>query len=191
VRCEHCHVGETGQPLSTFDFASDEKASKEKARVMLQMVQAINNTHLSELPGRSDPAVRVTCVTCHRGVQAPIPLTDVLSTEAAANGVAAAMVRYESLREEYYGSGSYDFSEGTLLGFAQSLGRDAAPADQITIMDRNLELFPNSLQTLVGLGQAHNALGHKDVAIGFVERALELSPGTPFIERVLRQIRGS
>ncbi len=32
VRCEHCHVGEPGQPLGSFDFVSDEKPTKEKAR---------------------------------------------------------------------------------------------------------------------------------------------------------------
>ena len=28
VRCNHCHVGEDGQPLSTFDFVSDENPNK-------------------------------------------------------------------------------------------------------------------------------------------------------------------
>src|SRR4051794_28316130 len=28
VRCTFCHVGEEGQPLSTFDFASDAKEKK-------------------------------------------------------------------------------------------------------------------------------------------------------------------
>lgn len=191
VRCQYCHVGEPGAALSTFDFASDEKPSKEKARVMLQMVQAINNSHLGELPDRSDPAVRVTCATCHHGVSVPRPLTDVLAAEAEANGVDAGLAKYEELREQYYGSDSYNFSEGALIGFAQALGRQADPVDQAKILDRNLELFPSSVQTLVGLGQAHSAMGHKEVAIEYVERALELAPGTAFIERVLRQIRGS
>ena len=34
VRCVHCHVGTDGQPLSTFDFASDAKESKKTARRM-------------------------------------------------------------------------------------------------------------------------------------------------------------
>ena len=35
-RCQFCHVGEEGQPLSEFDFVSDEKETKKKARVMMQ-----------------------------------------------------------------------------------------------------------------------------------------------------------
>ena len=42
VRCETCHVGEPNTPLSTFDFPSDEKETKQKARLMLQMVNEIN-----------------------------------------------------------------------------------------------------------------------------------------------------
>ena len=30
ARCETCHVGEPHTPLDTFDFASDEKAMKQK-----------------------------------------------------------------------------------------------------------------------------------------------------------------
>ena len=33
VRCEHCHVGE-GNDLTQFDFVSDDKAAKQKARIM-------------------------------------------------------------------------------------------------------------------------------------------------------------
>src|SRR5262245_49913333 len=42
VRCIHCHVGAEGQPLSTFDFASDAKPQKATARKMLAMVHRIN-----------------------------------------------------------------------------------------------------------------------------------------------------
>ncbi len=46
-RCSSCHVGEEGQPLPEYDFASDEKELKSRARLMLEMVDAINNTHLA------------------------------------------------------------------------------------------------------------------------------------------------
>ena len=49
VRCTFCHVGEEGQPLSSFDFVSDENDHKNTARVMMKMVDGINNTHLAEL----------------------------------------------------------------------------------------------------------------------------------------------
>src|SRR5688572_15363567 len=68
VRCVHCHVGEEGKPLSTFDFASDAKKEKQTARAMLRMVHRIN----SEDFGVKDFSnVRVTCYTCHRGALKP------------------------------------------------------------------------------------------------------------------------
>lgn len=70
VRCEHCHQGE-GDDLSKFDFASDARPAKTKARVMLKMVGAINDDHLKGLGGTPPPAV--TCYTCHRGATKPAP----------------------------------------------------------------------------------------------------------------------
>src|SRR5689334_16213122 len=65
VRCTFCHVGNEGEPLSSFDFASDKKPEKEKARVMLRMVAAINGEHLPKLKDREQPPVAVSCATCH------------------------------------------------------------------------------------------------------------------------------
>src|SRR5262245_50078991 len=47
VRCTYCHVGEENRPLSTYDFASDDKPTKRTARIMLQMVHHINEEHLA------------------------------------------------------------------------------------------------------------------------------------------------
>ena len=71
VRCTHCHVGVEGQPLPTFDFASDAKPAKEMARKMLLMTRRIN----SEDFGVTDFAnVKVTCFTCHRGSTKPVAM---------------------------------------------------------------------------------------------------------------------
>lgn len=69
VRCTHCHVGEEGKPLSTFDFASDAKDKKLLARKMLAMVHRINSQDF----GVTDfSKVKVTCFTCHRGAVKPL-----------------------------------------------------------------------------------------------------------------------
>jgi Photosynthetic reaction centre cytochrome C subunit len=52
VKCEHCHV--------QGNFASDDKPTKETARMMITMAQEIN----AKFP---DGKVHVTCYTCHRG----------------------------------------------------------------------------------------------------------------------------
>jgi hypothetical protein len=48
VRCNHCHVGE-GDDLRTYDFPSDAKGEKRAARVMIEMVRAINGEHLPRM----------------------------------------------------------------------------------------------------------------------------------------------
>ena len=68
VRCVHCHVGEEGKPLSTFDFASDAKKEKQTARAMLRMVHRINS---EEFGVKEFSNVKVTCYTCHRGALKP------------------------------------------------------------------------------------------------------------------------
>ena len=71
VRCQYCHVGEAGMPLSEFDFPSDARETKRKARVMLRMVRSINEEHLAGLESRGEPEVIVECATCHRGQSRP------------------------------------------------------------------------------------------------------------------------
>lgn len=69
VRCDHCHVGVDGQPLTTFDFASDAKQAKQTARTMMRLVEQINAALDKNVPG--DDGGRVTCVTCHNGRRTP------------------------------------------------------------------------------------------------------------------------
>ena len=75
VRCSYCHVGEEGAPLSTYDFASDDKPAKDRARAMLELTYAINTA--DTLPGEERASLhdmsenRVTCYTCHRGKERP------------------------------------------------------------------------------------------------------------------------
>ena len=71
-RCSHCHLGEEGNDLSTYDFASDARPLKAVARKMMLMTRAINGPLLE---GVGTPAAagtqKVTCYTCHRGVKKP------------------------------------------------------------------------------------------------------------------------
>lgn len=75
VRCTYCHVGEEGEPLSTYDFASEAKPAKRRARAMLRLTDMLNRQ--DDLPGEPRASMtdmsenRVTCYTCHRGQLTP------------------------------------------------------------------------------------------------------------------------
>jgi hypothetical protein len=74
VRCSHCHVGVEGQPLSTFDFASDANPRKDVARGMIRLVTRLNRELLPEVlrPARTElNQPLVNCYTCHRGSTDP------------------------------------------------------------------------------------------------------------------------
>ena len=178
LRCESCHVGEAGQPLSTFDFESDEKAMKQKARLMLEMTMTINTTLVPALNEvEAADRVEVRCVTCHRGRPQPKMIWDVLEEQLAENGIEAAVAEYRSLREEFYGSHSYDFSEFTLPTFAQSLSRRAQTDAAIELVKLNVEYFPDSFYSVATLAELYETSGQANLAISSYERAIELNPG--------------
>lgn len=80
VRCDHCHVENPQGSKERFDFASDAKAEKATARMMMQMTTRVNGEYLSQL---HDPTAVVSCYTCHRGKSVP---DAVLPPEAPVTG---------------------------------------------------------------------------------------------------------
>ncbi len=145
VRCTHCHVGEEGRPLETYDFPSDDKLPKRKARDMLRMVEAINQQHLAGLEERAEPAVVVQCATCHRGVREPRPLQDLLLAAYRAAGLDSALAVYRGLRERYYGRAAYDFGEVPLADAGAALWSMERLADAVRLLELNVELNPASV----------------------------------------------
>jgi hypothetical protein len=144
VRCETCHVGEAGQPLDTFDFESDEKAMKRKARVMVRMLADVNSDYVPQLNEIEDAIrVEVRCVTCHRGRPQPKLIEDELDEQLADAGLEAALARYAELRENFYGSHSYDFSEFTLPMYVQQLAAREQLDAAIAVLQLNAVNFHN------------------------------------------------
>lgn len=143
VRCQFCHVGEEGQPLSQFDFPSDKKRNKLVARQMMRMVEEVNR-RLDTLPERPKPLYVAECATCHRGVSRPVPLYSIVQ-EAAVNSSADSAVRaYKALRQRYYGRDSYDFSESSLNIAAFRTAQAGKPDEALALLKYNEELYPNS-----------------------------------------------
>ncbi len=191
VRCETCHVGEAGQPLDTFDFAADEKTMKDKARVMLRMVHEINETHVPKLNEiENSQRVPVRCVTCHRGQPQPRLIQDVLDEQLAENGLDAALLKYAELREKFYGSHSYDFSEFTLPMYVQELAATEQIDEAIALIEVNAENFPESYYTHFVMAEMYKAADRADPAIASYEKAMSLNPSAkPFLESRIAQLK--
>ena len=189
VRCEFCHVGEPGQPLSTFDFASDDKDTKKTARIMMRMVQKINNEHLAAIPDRSESPIRVKCVTCHRGQSQPRMLEELLLETTLAKGAEAGIQRYKDLRKAYYGGFTFDFSENVLNNLAQQLARQNQVDAALAFLEFNSELYPENPRTYFFMAELYAGKGEKDQAIANYEKTLELQPKNPVARQKLEALK--
>ena len=190
VRCETCHMGEPNTPLETFDFESDEKDMKRKARVMITMVQEINGNLVAELNDiENAQRVEVRCVTCHRGLPQPNLIEDVLDETLADGGADAVINEYNKLRTEYYGSHSYDFSEFSLPMYAQELATRDQAETAILLARINTENFPESYYSFFVLAELYNSVAQTDAAIDNYRRAAELNErARPFLNAKIAEL---
>jgi hypothetical protein len=189
VRCAHCHVQRPGQTVEQIDFALDDNPAKAKARAMLRMVAAINGEHLARITDRRQPEIRVTCATCHRGVAEPRPLQQVLLNVYQAAGPDSTEAMYRSLRQRYFGSGSYDFGEVSLTDLAASTAVRSNVRDAIRFHLLNVEMNPTSTFALRQLAQTHLAARDTSAAIAAFERALRINPNDAQSRRALDALR--
>jgi hypothetical protein len=202
VQCGYCHApaaapeggrgrgGRGGGGAPAFDFASDDKPQKKAARQMMLMVRDINPKVVAAVGKPEAAAVPVGCVTCHRGVAVPMQLSDLLDQTVKEKGTAAAVARYKELRRQYFGAQAYDFSEGSLVTYAQRATQADKPDDAIVWLQANLENFPLSARTYAGLSQAQQKKNDKDAALKSLERAVELDPQNAQFKRQLEQLKG-
>lgn len=181
LRCHNCHVGP--DDLEGMDFATDEKPTKQAAREMLRMVQAVNAA-VTKLPAREEPRQTLSCYTCHRGAQRPPERLDVLLARTAkTNGVEAALGRYRELRREHAGDGQYDFSPRS-LGIAASRMLEAGRIDDALAFARlNLESHAEVSMAHTQLGQVLMRKGDRAGALESFLKALKLDPTNAAAQR--------
>lgn len=192
VRCNYCHVGDNPRDLDSTDFASDDKPAKQKARVMMRMVQEINQTHvaqLAELGSDSASLLRVNCSTCHHGQARPRTLQQVLEEAAGKGGAVMAIAEYERLRERYYGGWTYDFSEGALLATAEQLASGGDVDGGIALVDKNLELFPESAFSFITRAQIQMRAGDAEGARASLDSCIETLAEPGFCEQALARFQ--
>jgi len=174
VRCQYCHVGEEGKPLSTFDFVSDANPNKDRARQMYKMLGMIN-AQLKEFP-RSGQKVNMWCHTCHAGRPKPMTLVEELDVAYGKGGATASVDRYRELRTRYYGRGGYDFGERSLEEFGGGLLEKHDNDGAVAILKLNAETFPESGDAQESLGDAYSAAGRRDLAASSYRKAVALDP---------------
>jgi hypothetical protein len=206
VQCTYCHVqaaapaggrgdggggrGGRGGAAPAFDFASDDKPQKKAARQMMLMVRDINPKVVAAVGKAESSATRVGCVTCHRGVAIPKQLAEILDQTTAEKGMPAAVTQYKDLRKQYFGAQAYDFSEGSLVTYAQRATGANKADEAIAWLQLNLDYFPVSSRTYVGLAQAQQKKNDKEAAIKSLEKAVELDPQNAQTKRQLDQLKG-
>jgi tetratricopeptide (TPR) repeat protein len=188
ARCSPCHVGKIETDLSTYDFSADDKDSKLKARKMLAMVRDINDHIADAFVDAPDPLVTVSCATCHRGQTKPVMLEDALAETLRKEGTEEAIASYRQLREQYYGGYTFDFSERVLMRFAENLAVANDLDSALSIIDLNLEFYPNSSRTYVLRAQV---LIEKGDTVGARENyieALTIEPESAWIRQQLDKL---
>ena len=193
VRCSFCHVGE-GPDLTQYDFPADDKLTKQKARVMIEMVQAINGSHLERLTELGVPAeerIEVTCMTCHRTNNRPVMLDDLLAATIDSAGVEAAIAQYRELREENYGGFAYNFGSGTLIGLGEQLAGEGEVDAAIAILELEIEVNGESSNVYFTLGGVQARADMREDAIASFEKGLALAPDQfkVFFQREIDRLR--
>jgi len=186
VRCPYCHAA--GPTPGSMDFASDEKAPKRTARIMLRMTEDINRNYIA---GVAQPPPTVECVTCHRGSANPRTLQAILSETLEKSDLAATVAQYRQLRKDNYGNGKYDFSEATLNLMSESLLKKSKPREAAGLMELNAELNPLTRWGYGVLAMAHQANQDSDKAELDFEKILELNPNDAWASGQLKSIRAA
>ncbi len=172
VTCDYCHAGRGGSTSPA--VTSTGKPRLAVAREMIDMTAALNMSVQAATGKPANENVAVQCITCHRGVSIPRPLTDILLQTALRQGPEAAVTQYRELRDRHYGRQAYDFGEDTILSAARRISA-ARPEAAVALAGLNLEFFPQSVSTLVVLASAQSR-DSDEAAIATLKRALEIEP---------------
>jgi len=188
VRCSYCHVGEDGKPLSSYDFVSDDKPNKNRAREMYRMLGSIND-HLKKIEPSGDKRVNMWCHTCHQGRSRPMTLEEELGEQYRMKGAEAALEKYRALKQRFYGRGAYDFDESALNNFGYELLGKKDAVGAIEIFTFNTAEHPQSPNTWDSLAEAYLTVGDSAKAVQYYQQVLSLDPANENAKEILKKIK--
>jgi tetratricopeptide (TPR) repeat protein len=180
VRCEYCHSAPRGSGQS--------EPKKDIAFAMMAMTRELNAKVQAATGKPANEATRVECVTCHRGVAIPQPLSAIILRTVAEKGGVAAVEQYRDLRKQFYSRATYDFSEEALLEMAQRVVQ-GRPDDAIALLRMNLEFNPQSAKTYALIGFAYTRKVDDASAITNLQKSLELDPTNAMVRGQLEQLQ--
>jgi tetratricopeptide (TPR) repeat protein len=187
VRCTHCHVGEEGKDLSTYDFVSDANPNKQRAREMYLMLGSINE-HLKKIQPSGDKRVNMWCNTCHHGRPRPMTLGEEMAEAYRKSGIDGAIARYRDLKERFDNAGAYDFRVGSLDSFGSDLVEEKDFKGGIAVLRLNTDQFPRSVDAWESLGDAYQAAGDPNQAKTSFHKALEIDPKNADVIEKLKKL---
>jgi tetratricopeptide (TPR) repeat protein len=180
VRCEYCHSAPRG--------SGQMEPKKDVALAMMAMTRELNAKVQAATGKPANEATRVECVTCHRGVAIPQPLSAIILRTVAEKGGVAAVEQYRDLRKQFYSRATYDFSEEALLEMVQRVVQ-GRPDDAIALLRMNLEFNPQSAKTYAMLGFAYTRKVDDASAITNLQKSLELDPTNAMVRGQLEQLQ--
>ncbi|MFA5835124.1 MAG: c-type cytochrome [Bacteroidota bacterium] len=190
VRCTYCHVGEEGKDFKDFDFVSDAKPAKNKARMMIKMVKEINGKFLADFHNDNSASIQVNCQTCHRGNSTPIALEDKLKQTFDAAGIDSTIKQYRALREQFYGGFTYNFKEGTLLRLADKIYADSTKRQAaLDVVNLNIEMYPAFAFSYTHLASYYEDMGNKQAAIESYQKAIAVNPKNEILKKQLERLQ--
>ncbi len=180
VHCDYCHSAPRG--------SNQPEPKKDIARAMMAMTRDLN-AKVQQATGKSaSETTQVECVTCHRGVAIPQPLSAIILRTLVEKGGVAAVEQYRDLRKQFYGRATYDFSEDALLQMVQRIVQ-GRPDDAIALLRMNLEFSPQSAKTYALLGFAYTRKMDDATAITNLQKSLELDPTNAVVRGQLEQLQ--
>jgi hypothetical protein len=187
VRCSYCHVGEEGQPLSSYDFPSDANPMKDRAREMYALLGVVND-QLADFD-RSGERVNVWCHTCHSGKPRPQTLDEAVMERWRAEGSDAAIAYFRDLRSRFFAGPAFDFRPASVTQLGNALVEAGDTTGAQTLLEINVQDSPDSWEVHESLGDLLRMTGDAAGAAARYERALELSPHNPRVTAKLRAVR--
>ena len=187
VTCAYCHVTRPNGKPNEFDYASDDKQTKETARVMMRMVATVNRDYINKVT--TTPPIAVQCVTCHHGLAQPRTLKSVLAEAIEQKGIDAALDLYHGLRQKYADTGQYDFGETTLNQLSESLLSQKKIKEAVAIMELNFASnHPDSVWSYHMLAMPTQQNGQIDKAIADYRKVLEVHPDDDWAKQQIRAL---